>query len=134
MINSAVADACKTSCGLPTDNAIIARWWIEDQRPVQKDKSQWEISFECACSWLNMDPALERMRLLALIDAELSKAATKYFAEWLSYRKAAVMSCAGIPTAVGAQYVVPLVSERDYDDVAGVDHPDPANFKMPARR
>ena len=28
-IDSAVAEACKTRWGVPTDSAILERWWIE---------------------------------------------------------------------------------------------------------
>ena len=47
MIDHAIADAKRVAYGLPTDAAILARWWIEEHRPPQKDCCDWERSFHC---------------------------------------------------------------------------------------
>jgi hypothetical protein len=71
LIDHAVADAKKTTDGLPTDHAILARWWISDLRPTQADRDNWERCFECACCWLDLDADKERQRLLKQIDDAL---------------------------------------------------------------
>jgi len=125
MINSAAADAKRTQHGLPTDAAILARWWIEEHKPKQSERVEWERSLDCACSWLGLDPAEERRRLLAEIDEHLRTAYAEHVRTTVYLRRAAVLTCAGYSTAVGRQTVLPLVSEVDYEHVAGIDHPDP---------
>lgn len=125
MIDSAVADAVRTKNGLPTDLAIMQRYWIEDFRPPQSDKDEWERSFECACSFLNMDAAVERKRLVAEIDATLLDAYRQHVRSWVYVRKAAVMQCAGVDVTIAKARLLPLVSEHDYEDVAGIEHGDP---------
>jgi hypothetical protein len=125
LINSAAADAKRTHHGLPTDAAILARWWIEEHKPTQANREEWERSLDCACSWLGVDPVAERKKLLAEIDDHLRAAYDDHVRTTVYLRRAAVLTCAGYPTAVARQCVLPLVSEPDYEHVAGVDHPDP---------
>jgi len=133
-IDSAVAEACKTRWGVPTDSAILERWWIEEHKPDRKDAVEWERSFACACGWLNLDAEAERMRLVAVIEETLRGKCIEFVRTNILLRRAAVLSCAGIPTAVGKQYEMPLVSTADYEHVAGVEHGDPANITMPPVR
>lgn len=125
LINTAVHDAKKTFAGIPTDKAIAARWWLEEHKPKQSDREAWSTSFECACSWLGLDVDEERRRLLEEIDRELRLAYADHVRTVVYLRRAAVLTCAGMPTAVGKQFVLGLVSELDYEDVAGVEHPVP---------
>lgn len=125
MINSAVADAKRTAYGLPTDAAILARWWIEEHRPKQSDREEWERSFECACSWLGLDAKAERERLVIELDAHVFAAYREHVRTTVYQRRAAVLTCAGMPTAIARQNVLPLVSETDYEHVAGIEHGDP---------
>jgi hypothetical protein len=129
MIDTAVADAKRTKFGLPTDGAIMARLWLEEFRPAQDNKDDWGRSLACACSCLGLDVEAERKRLLGDIDAHLHQVYVDYIRAHRYARRAALLTCAGVNTAVQRQYVMPLVDERDYEDVAGVEHPDP-----PARR
>ena len=125
LIDSAVHDAKKTFAGIPTDRAIAARWWLEEFKPKQSERNEWERSFECACGWLGLDPAQERLRLLEDIDHELQIAYADHVRSVVYLRRAAVLTCAGVPTAVGRQYALPLVNELDFEDIAGVEHPEP---------
>lgn len=125
MIDSAVADAKRTECGIPTDRAILQRWWIEEFKPTQQQRDEWELSFECCCGWLNLDAARERVRLLGMIDAASREAYDLHVRTVVYRRRAAVLTCAGITTAIARQYVLPLVSENEYEDVAGIDRDDP---------
>jgi hypothetical protein len=45
-------------------------------------------------------------------------------------RRAAVLSCAGIPVAIARQLIMPLVSVADWEDVAGVVHADPKSVGL----
>lgn len=130
MIRGAVADAKRTRYGLPTDAAILARWWIEEHQPRQADKEEWERCFECACSWLSLEPGKERKRLLEEVDAALQLAYLEHVRSTVYLRRAAVLSCAGMPTAIARHYELPLVSEADYEHVAGVDHADPVDWTL----
>jgi hypothetical protein len=124
VLDQAVDEAMKTSGGLPTDLAILARWWISDLRPLQSDKDEWERSFECACHWLDLDPIAERKRLLSEIDLSLQG---DWMQAWylLTYtRRAMVLTCSGVPTAIAKQFFLPLASLSTYDEVAGVEKPD----------
>jgi hypothetical protein len=124
LLNHAVDEAKKTIEGLPTDLAILARWWIADLQPTHSDKDEWERSFGCACHWLDIDPAVERKRLVREIDAALKKAWIEVWHRLVYMRRAMVLSCAGIPTAIAGQFMLPLASESTYDEVAGIDKPD----------
>lgn len=126
LIEQAVADAKRTAHGLPTDAAILARWWIEEHRPTQSDKGEYERSFEAACGWLNIDPHEERKKRLVEINETWDIALRDYGRTAVYVRRAMVLSCAGVPISIARQYELPLVSEADYEHVAGVDHPDPA--------
>jgi hypothetical protein len=43
----------------------------------------------------------------------------------VTYRhRAAILACAGEPTAIARQYILPLVSTADYELVAGIDGDD----------
>jgi hypothetical protein len=131
LINSAVADACRTLYGAPTDNAIMARYWIDEMQPHQTESAGWSVSFECACGWLSLDVATERARLVGLVDDAWMAAAAKHLQAALKLRRAAVLSCAGVMITSPGQAELPLVSEADYEDVAGIEHGDPLYAKMP---
>lgn len=134
LIDTAVTEAKKTRHGAPTDNALMQRYWIQQHRPPQSDKDEWERSFECACHFLDLDVDAERKRLLAEIDDAITRAIVQRVSN-VSYRRmAAVMTCAGIPMVhtrllpsgrTAKQYVLGLVSVDDYEDVAGIEYPDP---------
>jgi hypothetical protein len=123
-INTAVAEAKKTRFGVQTDAAILARWWIADHNPSQNDKDEWERSFAAACSWLDLDAAKERQKLLQEIDDALRVAAWSWTQKVMFARRAMVLTCAGIAWPIGSQLVLPLVSYEDYEDIAGIDHGD----------
>lgn len=124
LLNHAVDEAKKTMDGLPTDLAILARWWIADLQPQQSDRNEWERSFGCACQWLDIDPGEERRRLVREIDKALKRAWMEVWHAVVYMRRAMVLSCAGIPTAVAGQFMLPLASVSTYDEVAGIDKPD----------
>lgn len=124
LIAHAVQDAKRTVQGLPTDSAILARWWIAEHQPKQADKDEWERSFECACEWLDRETAAYRKELLEEIDSALMLQYEEHVQAVIYVRRAMVLSCAGMPTAIARQFVLPLVSKKDYEDVAGVDHGD----------
>jgi hypothetical protein len=125
LIDTAVAGAKKIKHGLPTDTAIMDRWWIALNRPSEKDKAAWSVSFECACHFLGIDADAERKKLVAEINDVWSKAAVKRAADDTYRRFAMVMACTGRPTRLGKQYMLGLVSLQDYEEIAGVIHPDP---------
>jgi hypothetical protein len=131
LISSAAYEARKTRHGLPTPNAVHARWWIVNFKPAQRDRDAWETSFEAACSWLGWDADAERKRLKAEIDAALLKAHLRYATQrWRRESKlwrARVLACAGVETAIAGQLVLGLVSPEDFEDAHGKDHPDPGN-------
>jgi hypothetical protein len=120
----AVADAKKTKDGLPTDQAILARWWISDYRPKRENPDEWENSFECCCMWLSKDPVDGRKRVLEDIDAALKEAWVQRWYRIVYNQRAAVLSCAGTPTAIARQYILPLVAESTHEETAGIDKPD----------
>lgn len=126
LIDQAVADAMRTFNGIPTDSALLARWWLEEHRPSENDKDEYERSFACACGWLNLDAAKHREEKLVEINAAWEEALREYGRGAIYVRRAAVLSCAGVPTRIGKQFVLPLVSAVDYEQVAGIDHPDPS--------
>lgn len=134
LIESAVADAKRTRYGLPTYSAILARWWIEEHKPKQSEAEDWERSFECACSWLKLDVDAERKLLLAQIDDCLRESLLEYARSEVYVRRAAVLSCAGVPTAIARQYVLPVVSIADYEQVAGIEHGDPPGAMLGLER
>jgi hypothetical protein len=121
MIEFSVAEAKKTLDGLPTDLAILARWWVAEFQPKETDKDEWERSFECACHWLELDVVKERRRLVMEIDAALLTSCVAVMHADLYRRRAMVLSCAGVTTAIARQFVLPLVAPMTYDDVAGVE-------------
>ena len=65
-----------------------------------------------------------RARLLAEVDEAQRQAREQSAAAELYVRRAMVLACAGIPTAIARQHLLPLVSVADYEQVAGVDHGD----------
>ena len=130
LIDLAVADAKRTAHGLPTYSALQARWWIEEHKPVQKDRDEWERSFECACNWLNLDATAERSRLVTLIEKSVMDAYVAYVRAATYQMRAAMLACAGVSTAIAKQFVLPLVSEADYEQVAGIEHGDPKNVTL----
>lgn len=124
MLDHAIAEAKKTVDGLPTDLAILARWWISDLRPPREEKEDWERSFDCACHWLDLDTATERKRIIQEIDDALKHAWMQIWYRLCYMRRAMVLTCAGRPTAIAGQFFLPLASESSYDEVAGIDKPD----------
>lgn len=124
LIDQAVQDSKRTAQGMPTDVAILARWWIAEHKPKQSEREEWERSFECACSWIDQDTAAYRIQLVAEIDLVLRNSLDAHVQAVIYVRRAMVLSCAGFPTAIAKQFVMPLVSKHDWEDVAGVDHGD----------
>ncbi len=124
LIDQAVQDAKRTVQGLPTDGAILARWWIAEHQPAESAKEDWERSFACACVWLGWDAASKRKRLIERIDHSLHRQYEAHVQSVIYVRRAMVLSCAGFPTTIARQYMMPLVSEKDYEDVAGIDFGD----------
>ena len=133
MINSAVSDAKKTRNGLPTDAAILARWWLEEHKPSQSERGEWERSLACCCQWLEVDLDAERKRLLAEIDESLSEAYRMHVRVSVYTRRAAVLACAGVTVTLARQHVLPLVSDADYEHIADIDHGDPAGWTKKLR-
>jgi hypothetical protein len=86
MIEFSVAEAKKTVDGLPTDLAILARWWIADFQPNEREKDEWERSFACACQWLDLDAAKERKKRLREIDSCQRSPSSSYCHWWLCAR------------------------------------------------
>jgi hypothetical protein len=124
LLNHAVHEAKKTIDGLPTDLAILARWWIADLQPTQDDSCEWERSFACACHWLQIDAVVERKRLVREIDAALKATWMEVWHRLTYMRRAMVLTCAGRPTAIAGQFFLPLASCLTYDEVAAIDKPD----------
>jgi hypothetical protein len=124
LLNHAVAEAKKTLDGLPTDLAHLARWWIADLQPARHEHDEWERSFACACQWLDIDASKERKRLVREIDAALKATWMEVWFKLTYMRRAMVLTCAGRPTAIAGQFLLPLVSKSTYDEVAGIDKPD----------
>jgi hypothetical protein len=121
MIEFSTAESKKTLDGQPTDLAILARWWIVEFQPKETDKDEWERSFECACHWLNLDAVKERKRLAMEIDAALLASCLIVMRADLYKRRAMVLSCSGVATAIARQLMLALVAPLTYDDVAGVE-------------
>jgi hypothetical protein len=121
LLEHTTADAKRTKYGLPTDVAILARWWVAENRPFERDKAKWETSFDCACHWLDLDPKEERKKRLGDIDEALHAAYQNYVNQIVYQRRAAILACTGQATAIGRQYMLPLVTGDNYDDVAGID-------------
>ena len=134
MINSAVADAKRTKFGLPTDGAIHARWWLEEHHPKPSDKDEWERSFAACCSWLDEDEDALRKKLLEEIETVLHNAYMDFLRAYVYQRRAAVLSCAGIPTAIAKHYMLPMVSQADYETIAGIEHGDPDKWELKLSR
>jgi len=75
-----------------------------------------------------MDADTERIRLLIVIDAALEQSMREFSRATVTLRRAAVLSCAGVPIAIAGQYEMPLVSAKDYEHVAGIEHGDPPRW------
>ena len=125
-IDTAVAESKKTRHGLPTDTAICTRWWISDFRPDRNDRSKlgrmsYAGSFECCCEMLGLVVDEERKRVIAEIDDAMTQAAVRHAGDIVYQRRAAVLTCSGLPTAIGRQYTLGLVDITDYEDVADPD-------------
>ena len=121
MITHSVDEAKKTIDGLPTELAILARWWIADFQPRETEKDDWERSFACACQWMDKNVVSFRKQLLQEIDQTLMDRFVEQMRVAVYTRRAAVLSCAGVPTAIARQFVLPLVSAASYDEVAGLE-------------
>ena len=132
-IDSAVAGAKKTRCGLPTCLAILDRWWIVEHRPKQAERDEWERSFECACHFLGLNAETERARLKTEIDDVLTRAIIQHASDETYRIRARVLTCSGTPTRIGRQFVLGLVSLEDYEQIALIEHPDPPERKLPRR-
>ncbi len=123
LVFHAVAEAKRTRCGVPTDSAILERWWIEHQ-PTAADKDEYERSFNHACEQMGRDPDKMRKKFLEQIEAS-NLADFKLHVQSVMYlRRAMVLACAGVPTAIARQYAMPLCDEQDYEHVAGIDYGD----------
>ncbi len=131
-IDTAVADAKKTRHGMPSALAISQRWWIQENRPDKNDRTKlgrmlYAGSFECCCEMLGLNADQERDRVLAEIDDAIVAAVMQHVGDAVYQHKAAVLRCAGIPSAIGtgdgktAQYILGLVDPEDYEDVADPD-------------
>ncbi len=126
LIRQAVVGAKRTRCGLPTDSAILDHWWIQTFRPLESDPSAWEYSFPCACMWLDKDVDKERARCIAEIDDAWSEAAVRHAGSVTYARRAIVLTVAGIPTTIARQFAFAFyIREEEYEDLAGIDRPDP---------
>lgn len=108
VISSAVHGAKRTYQGLPTYTAILDRMWIE-AKTERTDRVEWERSFEAACEWLNwQDVEDRRAKLLASVDAHLSRELQAWARSQVYQRRAAVLTCAGMrfqgtkPAALGS--------------------------------
>ena len=73
---------------------------------------------------LGRDEVVLRAALLERIDKSLKAQYELHVQSVLYVRRAMVLACAGVPTAIARQYVLPLVDEEDYEQVADVDHGD----------
>ena len=124
LIEQAVQDAKKTMYGNPTDVALLSMWWIKDHRPARTEKDEWERSFERACVLMDVDVDSMRARLVTSIEAKWREDNETAAQAYIYVRRAMVLACAGIPTAIARQYLLGVVNEAEYDDVAGVDHGD----------
>ena len=91
LIFIAVAEAKKTHCGMPTDGAILARWWIAELRPERTDRVEWERSFSCACEMLSRDETVLRAELLKEIDKALRRANRVHVQSAIYLRRAMVL-------------------------------------------
>lgn len=97
LIDTALFDSKHTVNGEPTDEALLARFWIAQLVGKPKPREQFlsdEMhalylvayreafygSFEWACDWLSIDVESERTKLLEEIDMALAKA-------WLENRR-----------------------------------------------
>ena len=125
LIDTAVAEATKTECGVPTYHAVYSRWWIEEYRPARSDGA-WGGSFECCCSWLGIDSDDERLRLRVVIEKRLRRAAMEFVRGVGRMRRAQVVACLGSPATVGRQYVLAMLcaTEEEWEMVVGVDRPE----------
>lgn len=124
LLDHAIAEAKKTVDSLPSDLAILARWWISDLRPRESDKDNWERSFDCACHWLDLDTEAERKRILAEIDAEQKRIWMQLWFRLTYLRRGLVLTTAGMPKAIASQCLLPLADLATYDEVAGIEKPD----------
>lgn len=118
---TATQDAKRTRNGMPTGLAILARWWIVEHRPAQSDRDAWATSFEACCSWLGLDVVTEREKLRVQIDAAWAAARDAHWLKAIYEHRAAVMTCAGEPTAIQRQFALPLVADEDYRDISMVE-------------
>lgn len=131
LIDLAVAGAKKVKYGLPTHQAILDRHWLQEWKPPETDKEAWRRSFECACHWLGLNADEERKRLVEEIDEVVTRAIVLHAGSVVYGMRAAVLACAGIPTRIGRQFQLGLVSVEDYEQIALIEHPDPPARKLP---
>lgn len=65
-----LADAMKSRCGVPTDDALLARAWIASSAGGEVvDGKRPYLSFDECCHWLGLDADAERLACLEMIDA-----------------------------------------------------------------
>ena len=124
LIFGAVQEAKRTRCGVPTDEAILARWWLTEHRPDPSCTDEWERSFDGACERLGRDPVVLRKQLIDQIDKSIKRQSEQHLQSVIYIRRAMVLACAGVPTAISRQYLLALVDERSHDEIAGIDHGD----------
>ena len=123
LIHTATEEARQCRYGQPTDTAILARWWIEQQDPA--DAKGVAATFDRACRLLGEDPEAERAKILNKLNAAWLESALMYWRRRLALRRDAVLSVAREPSELGYDFALLLVSEAQYEDTAGISRPDP---------
>ena len=133
LMDTAATESKKTKYGSPTYQALLQRMWIQKRRPKQDDPT-WQGSFPCACHFLKLDADAERTRLLSEIDDSITRSVMRFAGNKSYFMRARAMTCAGFSTAITLpsagghpkrQLVLGLVSLEDYEEIAGIEHPDP---------
>ena len=71
MIQVAFLDARTVVDGQPTDEAILARDWIARSAPASAQTKFGFVSFPECCKVLSLDPDVERVALLEMIDKQI---------------------------------------------------------------
>jgi hypothetical protein len=97
MIDKAIDDGQETmQDGEPTDDALLARDWLEYQPDHQNDEDFFG-SFEWCCHWLTLDVSHERTRALECIHVGLFKAyQLAKRAQWQQRQKMLVIKAASL--------------------------------------
>jgi hypothetical protein len=130
LIDLTVEEATQTRFGEPTDNAILARWWIEQADDLDAKGHAFRATFERACLLLRLDAAAERKGLLREIDEAVRRACLRYAAKRLELRRRAVLTTARAANLMTQSFALLLVSQVEYEDVAGINRPDPPRWEQ----